>query len=35
MTLRGDHIAQDFQRIVEDYIAARFGNGSPAAAKAA
>ncbi len=35
MTLRGDHIAQDFQRIVEDYIAARFGNGNPAAAKAA
>ncbi len=35
MTLRGDHIAQDFQRIVEDYIAARFGNGDPAAAKAA
>ena len=25
MTLRGDHIAQDFQRIVEDYIATRFG----------
>ena len=35
MTLRGDHIAQDFQHIVEDYIAARFGNGNPAAAKAA
>jgi 4-hydroxy-3-methylbut-2-en-1-yl diphosphate synthase len=35
MTLRGDHIAQDFQRIVEDYIAARFGNDNPAAAKAA
>ena len=30
MTLRGDHIAQDFQRIVEDYIATRFGK--PAAA---
>ena len=35
MTLRGDHIARDFQRIVEDYIAARFGNGNAAAAKAA
>ena len=30
MTLRGDHIAQDFQRIVEDYIATRFSK--PAAA---
>ena len=34
MTLRGDHIAQDFQRIVEDYIAARFGNDRPVDAAA-
>ena len=25
MTLRGESIAQDFQKIVEDYIEARFG----------
>jgi (E)-4-hydroxy-3-methylbut-2-enyl-diphosphate synthase len=29
MTLRGETIAQDFQKIVEDYIARRFGAGAP------
>ncbi len=28
LTLRGEHIAQEFQRIVEDYIETRFGAGS-------
>ncbi len=25
MTLRGEHIAQEFQAIVQDYVARRFG----------
>jgi (E)-4-hydroxy-3-methylbut-2-enyl-diphosphate synthase len=34
LTLRGEGIAQDFQRIVEDYIEKRFGAQQPAAASA-
>ncbi len=26
MTLRGEHIARDFQQVVEDYISRRFGS---------
>ena len=32
LTLRGEHIAEEFQKIVEDYIAQRFGAGMTAAA---
>ena len=32
MTLRGEGIAQDFQKVVENYIEKRFGQGSTAAA---
>ena len=31
MTLRGEHIAQEFHQIVERYIAERFGGAAPAA----
>jgi (E)-4-hydroxy-3-methylbut-2-enyl-diphosphate synthase len=31
LTLRGEHIAQEFQQIVEDYIERRFGQGQTAA----
>jgi (E)-4-hydroxy-3-methylbut-2-enyl-diphosphate synthase len=32
MTLRGEGIAQDFQKVVENYIEKRFGQGSTAVA---
>ena len=28
VTLKGDHIAEDFQRIVNEYVIARFGAGT-------
>jgi len=31
MTLRGEGIAQEFQRIVEEYVVRRYGHGSPIA----
>ena len=32
MTLRGDGIAREFQKIVEDYVETRFGTQGAAAA---
>ena len=33
VTLKGDTIAQDFQKIVDDYVRSRYGTGGAAAAK--
>ena len=29
VTLKGDHIAEDFQKIVDDYVQRRYSSGSP------
>jgi len=31
VTLKGDHIAQDFQALVHDYVRATYGGEEPAA----